>query len=356
MIFDPDPFATVMELVSRSSSGELICASDTVEVHVYFQRGRIAWATDASRPLAFTRRLVEAGRVDVDVLRELLESCRRERRPLGETLIAWGLVTRDDVRDALLHQIRLAFDRLREPGPVQTLFLNRALQFASYDAELTFELEDVLAPTPSAPARPSSIRPDSVRPGAAVPPRAETPDAEAAHVRASLDGLLWIESDDASPGACVADGGRVPPALARRTLLDGATLVALSTDRGVLAGVVLPSRRTLWCFTGQESTIGAVVATLVMLGGAPTAAAPGASSRAEGAWWSFRGGDDDGTLDLLRNFAEQAPEVHAPRSRSGRWYDVRVGRGRGSRHLAGLSPRARRRWPMARADGASSTG
>src|SRR5262245_25437261 len=95
----------IAALASQNASGELICASDSVEVHVFLQRGRIAWATDSTRPLAFTRHLLQTAQIDVEVFREILESCRREKRPLGETLIAWGVATREEVRDALRHQI-----------------------------------------------------------------------------------------------------------------------------------------------------------------------------------------------------------------------------------------------------------
>ena len=77
------------DLVACEASGELICVSDKFEVHVYFQRGRIAWATDSTRPLAFTRYLLETAKIDPEIFREILESCRREKRPLGETLHAY---------------------------------------------------------------------------------------------------------------------------------------------------------------------------------------------------------------------------------------------------------------------------
>ncbi|MBX3229611.1 MAG: sigma-54-dependent Fis family transcriptional regulator [Labilithrix sp.] len=123
----------VAVLSKEGASGELICASDTIEVHVYLQRGRIAWATDAAQPLAFTRYLLERAQIDVEVFREILESCRREKRPLGETLIAWGVATREEVRDALRHQIELALARIHESGPVESLFLKRTSQFSDYD-------------------------------------------------------------------------------------------------------------------------------------------------------------------------------------------------------------------------------
>lgn len=79
-----EPLAILVELSEARMSGELICASDEAEVHVYLQHGRIAWATDSTHPFAFTRRLREITAIENDTLREILEACKRERRPLGQ--------------------------------------------------------------------------------------------------------------------------------------------------------------------------------------------------------------------------------------------------------------------------------
>ena len=42
-----DPLTELRELAQRAETGEFICATSALEVHVYLQRGRIAWATMA---------------------------------------------------------------------------------------------------------------------------------------------------------------------------------------------------------------------------------------------------------------------------------------------------------------------
>ena len=120
MRFDQTPLRTLASLVSEQASGEFISASKGAEVHVYLQRGRIAWATDSGHPFAFTRYLQTSAAIDADGFRDILESCKREKRPFGETLVAWGLVTSNEIRAALHHQLELALASLRDGGPAQT--------------------------------------------------------------------------------------------------------------------------------------------------------------------------------------------------------------------------------------------
>ena len=189
MSADSSPIGALLEHAARGVSGELIGVSDGVEVHVYLQRGRLAWATDSVHPLAFTRRLVATAKIDVETFREVLDACRREKRPLGETLMAWEVATKDEIRGALRHQIDTALSLLRTSEPMQTIFLARPTQFADYDTELTFTVEELglFAPRPSPSLAPIE------RPAASMPPDSGTLAAATAYLRGSIDGLAWVE-------------------------------------------------------------------------------------------------------------------------------------------------------------------
>src|SRR5690242_4483859 len=91
--------------VKSGASGEFICASSALEVHVHLQLGRVAWATDSRHAFVFTRHLQEHAALTKEQFREVLEECRRNHLPLGETLVRWGLATLAQVRAALRHQI-----------------------------------------------------------------------------------------------------------------------------------------------------------------------------------------------------------------------------------------------------------
>lgn len=294
------------ELARRRASGELICASDSIEVHVYFQHGRIAWATDSARPLVFTRRLLETAQIDVEIFREILESCRRERRPLGETLIAWGVATREEVLHALSHQIRLAISLLRDSDPVQTLFLNRSSQFSDYDAELTFAVAELLGAAPERSERPPSI---SVRP----PREPNMVSSQAMRLRSSIDALEWVESLEHTAVVesipTPVETSRVPAQLVEQTLLDGAELVALRMSTTTLAGVALTSTKSLWCLVKAGVTIGAIVATLESLA-ADREPPSRAASLGSGDVWTA-GDGEAAVVRTLREFIDRAPELRA---------------------------------------------
>lgn len=323
MILDPEPLSTMIALVRDHASGELVCASEDLEVHVYLQRGRIAWATDASRPLAFTRHLLEHTRIDIDTYREFLETCRREKLPLGETLVSWGVATLDEVRDALRLQIDMAVERIQSAGPAQTLFLRRPSQFEGYDTRLTFELDGILAglaeKTASGEGNESVARDDASRLERVTGVRlivAETARrTDIERIRASLDGLEWVErldgtalveSSPPSPGAVTAP--RVPADVAARTLLDGAQLVALRLAGATLAGVHLPSGQSLWCQVAAETTVGAIVTSLTSLLPTPAEPTTSAPPPAGELWMSACA--DTSLGPTTREFLERCPEIH----------------------------------------------
>lgn len=134
MVSAAHPVEELYRLARATANGELICAAMQLEIHVFLQAGRIAWATDSRHPFAFASHLQRIARIDPDTLRQVVEECRRERLPLGETLVEWGLASWDGVRTALAHQISLAVSQLATLELAQTLFLERA--FRDYDERL----------------------------------------------------------------------------------------------------------------------------------------------------------------------------------------------------------------------------
>ena len=99
------PVTRLCELAEAGATGELVCVGAGFEAHVFLQAGRVAWATDSTHPFAFASHLQRIAKIDVPTFRQVVEECRREKLPLGETLVAWGLATWDQVRAALTHQI-----------------------------------------------------------------------------------------------------------------------------------------------------------------------------------------------------------------------------------------------------------
>ena len=51
------------------ASGDFVCESNGLEVHVFLQAGRVAWASDSQHPRAFLRYLREQEKIDDDGLK-----------------------------------------------------------------------------------------------------------------------------------------------------------------------------------------------------------------------------------------------------------------------------------------------
>ncbi|MBS2031988.1 MAG: hypothetical protein JST54_29085 [Deltaproteobacteria bacterium] len=314
-------------------SGEFVCVADAVEIHVYLQNGRVAWATDSNHPFAFTRHLGTLVELPPEVFREVLESCRGSRAPVGETLVAWGLASAAQVRAALRRQVELALETVVGLRGGQTLFLART--YRPYDPQLTFELEALL----------SEIH----EPAAAPPTGLDSIDgALLRRLSAAIHGLEWAEILD---GASVVERtareqgpSRVPAGLVENTVLDGALYAVTRSSRGALVGLSLGmgARRSLWCRLGASALLGRALSDLCRLAGTVT---DESASRPLRRPWELQLEDDDlelshaaqpvswgrdhRALDTILDFMGKAPDLLA----------AFVGGPEGSEPLAGISRR-----------------
>ena len=283
-------------LAEDRASGELISVSDAAEVHVFLQHGRIAWATSSLHPLEFTRFLLETAEIETGTFREILESCRREKRPLGETLIAWGVATKEEVRAALHHQIESALSAIDDGASTELLFLKRSAQYADYDVTLTFDVADLVVPAPAAALRPSML---------VVPATAPPPSEASVRVRMALDGVRWTEEVGAG---CSSE--RIPRDLLDNSLLDGARLVTLQSSGETLAGTLLPQGRALFCLVDSSVTIGEIVSLLGSLSAIHDASSM-SPAPLHGSPWTVGRPYDDRMAPVLDEFLERASDVRA---------------------------------------------
>lgn len=134
------------KLLAERASGELITTSGTDEAHLYLQRGRLAWGTTTSDRFVFRRYLCQVFGLDADELAQWVDECFRQRKPLGEHLVAQRVLTREQVREALAAQTRSALSAfLASDG--HCMFLARPEQYGGYDSSLTFAREELEAAT-----------------------------------------------------------------------------------------------------------------------------------------------------------------------------------------------------------------
>ncbi len=126
----------LLDLAREGATGELGCSCQERRMQLYLQRGRVAWASDPRHQRAFTAHLKEHAHVQAADIEAVVADCRTTKRPIGETLIARGLATEEQVRAALRHQIGLALHVGTCAGNGQTTFALRS--YADYDVRFTF--------------------------------------------------------------------------------------------------------------------------------------------------------------------------------------------------------------------------
>ncbi|HET9599257.1 MAG TPA: DUF4388 domain-containing protein [Anaeromyxobacteraceae bacterium] len=132
----------ILACAEEGATGELVCSCHAGRVHVYLQRGRVAWASDGRHPRAFTGHLKHHAGLATAAIEEVVAECRSTHRPIGETLLARGLANEEQVRAALRHQIGLALHvgECRHDG--EQTFTARA--YGEYDPRFTFAACEVV--------------------------------------------------------------------------------------------------------------------------------------------------------------------------------------------------------------------
>jgi hypothetical protein len=132
----------LLALAREGATGELGCSCQDRRLQLYLQRGRVAWANDPRHQRAFTAHLREQAHVQAADIEAVVAECRTTKRPIGESLIARGLATEEQVRAALRHQIGLALHIGTCPGAGQTTFALR--NYADYDVRFTFAAAELI--------------------------------------------------------------------------------------------------------------------------------------------------------------------------------------------------------------------
>jgi len=146
------PLSQLLGLAASEASGELVCEAGGVEVHVFLQSGRIAWASDSRHPRAFTEYLTEHLGLDSETIECAIVEARHSQTPIGETLVAFQAATLEQVQTALRHQIGLAVAALGQSlAGAHAVFLPRP-QYSKQVVQFTFAIQEFLSGPVGQPA------------------------------------------------------------------------------------------------------------------------------------------------------------------------------------------------------------
>lgn len=185
--------AVLNEALESKLGGEVVVKSTTVSGRIFVVERKVAW-TVLTGPGArsFSTALIDARLVNREDVEQVMAECRKSGGNFCETLVAWGLVARDALRDLLCRHLGTQLDALLALTEVQALFVP---QPRSYSSQLTFDLDELTSATPA----PQAAVPQSQ--STPIPPL--LPESEAmANVKQALEEALKI---DGAFAVCLAD-------------------------------------------------------------------------------------------------------------------------------------------------------
>lgn len=133
--------AVLNEALESKLGGEVVVKSATISGRIFVVERKVAW-TVLTGPGArsFSTALIDAKLVSRDDVEQVMAECRKSGGNFCETLVAWGLVPRDTLRDLLCRHVGAQLESLFGLTEAQALFVP---QPRSYSSQLTFELAEL---------------------------------------------------------------------------------------------------------------------------------------------------------------------------------------------------------------------
>ncbi|MCP3162249.1 hypothetical protein LZ199_05030 [Myxococcus sp. QH3KD-4-1] len=181
------------EALESETGGEVVVKSTTVSGRIFVVERKVAWAVlNGPGVQNFSSVLIQQQLVSREDVEQVMTECRKNGGNFCEVLVAWGLVPRDTLRDLLRGHMASHLEVLLSLPDAQALFVP---QPRTYSSQLTFSLEELLAPAQQHSTHPPAER--EVMP----------------NVKQSLDETLKIEGAfaaclvDAKSGMCLGSQG-----------------------------------------------------------------------------------------------------------------------------------------------------
>jgi hypothetical protein len=191
VLFAPTVMAALREGLAHPVGGEVVVRSGDVIGRIYLYKGAIAWVNCSGLQVRLRDTLLANAGLRAEELDAALQESQQLRQHFAETLLAWGLVDREQLWECLrIHTARhlRAVAELQEDPQVLFVPLVR-----TYSAGLVFTLEQLLeGDTPREPeeAEPretaTAPRPSLATVGGCAPGHLEAGQASAAQRLAAL--------------------------------------------------------------------------------------------------------------------------------------------------------------------------
>lgn len=140
------PSAENLLLALREASdsaldGEVVIRQKQDSGRIFFHEGRVAWVVATTYSHTLMSHLVNRTSVTLSDLREVFDHCKRTRKNFGETIIEWGLLGRDTLRELLLEHISRGLAEVFAWPSSEVMFLPERRAFGG---SLLYSLDEVL--------------------------------------------------------------------------------------------------------------------------------------------------------------------------------------------------------------------
>ncbi len=96
----------VLARAALGASGEVAVSQDETVGRIWFEAGRIVWASLGGRGVTLRSILEATTSLDPDALNEVMAEAKRSNRNVLAVLVEWGLASRDDVATAVQRYLR----------------------------------------------------------------------------------------------------------------------------------------------------------------------------------------------------------------------------------------------------------
>lgn len=133
--------AVLTDALANPHGGEVVVKSAATSGRIFVVEHRIAWVVLVGKAERnFTNQLIATGLVSSDDVEQVMAECRTSGGNFCETIVAWGLLSRDSMRELLRAHFSTLLQCLLDLPEAQALFVP---QRRTYSSALTFELAEL---------------------------------------------------------------------------------------------------------------------------------------------------------------------------------------------------------------------
>ncbi len=142
LILEGELIELIVGAAKNNEPGEIIITSGKKSARVFIANGEIAWVRVSTIKQTLSSELLKKTGLDSSELQNIFEECKRDGSNFGETVIKWGLISREDFRQILLQHVSSSLAVILAWKNTQIMFVNSDRK---YNSTLTFKPEEVFA-------------------------------------------------------------------------------------------------------------------------------------------------------------------------------------------------------------------